>query len=87
MTNHPYFLTTIISDKGSAFVSQVIREIADFPRRILQHDTTMCVQTIGMLDRTLASLKQALKIETGERRTMWHKYANIALLNITLPTT
>ena len=33
-----------------------------------------------MLVRTHASLKEALKIETGERRVMWHKYVNIAAL-------
>ena len=27
------------------------------------------------------SIKQALKIETGERRSLWHKHASIAFLN------
>ena len=34
-----------------------------------------------MLERSHASIKQTLKIETGERRSLWHKYVNIAVLN------
>ena len=34
-----------------------------------------------MLERSHASTKQALKIETGERRSLWQKYVSIAVLN------
>ena len=34
-----------------------------------------------MLEQTHASLKKTLKIETGERRSMWHKFVNFAVLN------
>ena len=34
-----------------------------------------------MLERTHASLKKALKIETDEKRSMWRKYDQIAVLN------
>ena len=34
-----------------------------------------------MIERSHASTKQALKIETGERRSLWQKYASIAVLN------
>ena len=47
----------------------------------LKHATTKHAQTIGLLERSHASIKQALKIETGERRSLWHKYINIAVLN------
>ena len=47
----------------------------------LKHATTTHAQTIGLLERSHASIKQALKIETGERRSLWHKYINIAVLN------
>ena len=46
----------------------------------LKHATTKQAQTIGLLERYHASIKQALKIETGERRPLWHKYVNIAVL-------
>ena len=81
ITKHAYLQTTIISDKGSAFISQVIKEVAEVLGITLQHATTKHAQTIGMLERTRASLKKTLKIETGEKRSMWHKYANIAVLN------
>ena len=47
----------------------------------LKHATTKHAQTIELLELSHASIKQALKIETGERRSLWHKYINIAVLN------
>ena len=81
MTRHAYLPTTIISDRGSVFMSQVIKQVAEVLGITLQHATTKHAQTIGMLERTHASLKKTFKIETGERRSMWHKYVNIAILN------
>ena len=81
MTEHAYLPTTIISDKGSVFMSQKIKEVAEVLGITLYRATTKHAQTIGMLERTNASLKKTLKIETGERRSMWHEYVNIAVLN------
>ena len=47
----------------------------------LRHATTKHAQTIGILERCHASLKEALKISTGERRTMWHQFVPTATLN------
>ena len=47
----------------------------------LKHATTKHSQTIGPLERSHASINQVLKIETGERRSLWHKYVSIAVLN------
>ena len=80
MTKHAY-LPTIIYDRGSVFISQVIKEVAEVLGITLQHATTKHPQTIGMLERTHASCKKLLKIETGERRSIWHKYFNNAVLN------
>ena len=80
MTKHAYLPTTLISDKGIAFMSQVIKEMAGVLGITLKHATTKHAQTIGLLERSHASIKQALKIETGERRSLWHKYINIAVL-------
>ena len=66
-TKHAYLPMTINSDKGSVFMSQVIKEVAELA-------TTKHAQTIGMPEGTHVSLKNTLKIETGERRSMWHKY-------------
>ena len=81
MTKHAYLPTTLISDKGTAFMSHVIKEVAGVLGITLKHATTKHAKTIGLLQRSHASIKQALKIETGERRSLWHKYINIAVLN------
>ena len=81
MTKHAYLPTTHISDKSTAFMSHVIKEVAGVLGITLKHATTKHAQTIGLLERSHASIKQALKIETGERRSFWHKYINIAELN------
>ena len=47
----------------------------------ISHASTKHAQTIGILERTHASIKTALKISTGERRSMWHKYVQIAVMN------
>ena len=62
-------------------MSHVIEEVAGVLGITLKHATTEHAQTIGLLERSHASVKQALKIETGERRSLWHKYVNIAVLD------
>ena len=61
MTKLAYLPTTLISDKGSAFMSHVFKEVASVLSFILRHATTKHTQTIGMLERSHASFKQALK--------------------------
>ena len=70
MTKHAYLPTTLSSDKGTAFMSHVIEEVAGVLGITLKHATTKHAQTIGLLERSHASLKQSLKIETGERRSL-----------------
>ena len=81
MTKHDYLLTTLISDKCTAFMSHVIKGVAGVLGSTLKHATTKHAQTIRLLERSQALIKQALKIETGERRSLWHKYFKIAFLN------
>ena len=81
MTKHAYLPTTLISDKGTAFMSHVIKEVAGVLGITLKHATTKHAQKIGLLERSHASIKQSLKIETGARRSLWHKYINNAVLN------
>ena len=54
MTEHAYLPTTIISDRGSVFMSQVIKEVAEVHGITLQHATTKHAQRIVMLERTHA---------------------------------
>ena len=80
MTKHAYLPTTLISGKGTAFTSIVTKEVAGVLGITLKHATTKHAQTIELLERSHASIKQALNIETGERRSLWHKYVSIAVL-------
>ena len=81
MTKHAYLPTTLISHKGTDFMSHLIKEMVGVLGITLEHATTKNAQTIGLLERSHASIKQGLMIEIGERRSLWHKYVNIAVLN------
>ena len=81
MTKNAYLPMTNISDKGSVCMSQVTKEVAEVLGLTLQHAPTKHAQTIGMLERTHASLKKALKVGKLKRKPMWLKYVNIAVLN------
>ena len=62
-------------------MSHVIKGVTGILGLTLNHATTKPAQTIGLLERSHASSKQALKIEAGERRSLWHKYVSIAVFN------
>ena len=81
MTKDAYLPTTLISDKGTALTSHVNKEVAGVLGITLKHANTKHAQTIGLLERCHASIKQSLKIETAERRSLWHKYISNAVLN------
>ena len=81
MNKHAYLPTTLISDKCTALMSHVIKEVAGVLGIILKHATTKHAQKIGLLEWSHSSIKQALKIERGERRSLWQEYVNIAVLN------
>ena len=57
MTKHAYLPTTLISDKGTAFTSHVIK-LAGVLGITLKHATTKHAQTIGLFERSHASIKQ-----------------------------
>ena len=48
LTKHAYLPTTLISDKGTAFMSHVIKEVAEVHGITLKHATTKHAQTIGL---------------------------------------
>ena len=81
MTRHCYLPTVILTDKGSQFRSEVVNQIAQTLDIRISHASTKHAQAIGILEQTHASLKTSLKISTGERRSMWHKYVQIAVMN------
>ena len=71
-TRHCFLPTTIITNKGSQFKSEVKKQTTEVLGIQLKHATTKHAQTIGIMERSHASLKESLKIMTGERQTMWH---------------
>ena len=77
MTKHAYLPSTLISYKSTAFMAHVIKEKAGVLGNTLKHANTKHAQTIGLPERSHASIK----IETGERRSLWHKYVSIGVLN------
>ena len=81
MPRHCYLPTIILTDKRSQFRSDVVNQIAQTLDIRISHASTKHAQTIGILERTHASLKTSLKISTVERRSMWHKYVQIAVMN------
>ena len=70
MTKHAYLPTTLNSDKGTVFMSHVINEVAGVFSITLKYATTKDAQTFWLLEQPHTSIKQALKIETGERRSL-----------------
>ena len=52
MPKHAYLPTTLISDKGTAFTSHVIKEVAGVLGITLRHATTKHAQTVGLLERS-----------------------------------
>ena len=81
MTRHAYLPTLFITDKGSVFVSQVIKEVAEILGINLKHATTKYAQTIGVLERAYGTIKTSLKMASSGYRKQWHKYLPIAILN------
>ena len=81
MNRHAYLPTTLISDKGTGSMSHVIKEVAGVLGITLKHATTKHAQALRQLEPSHASIKQALKIETGERRSFGHNFVSTAFFN------
>ena len=77
MNKHAYLPMIIVFDRVTVCMSQVFKEVAEVQRKTLQHATAKHGQTIGMLERTHASLKKTLGIETCERRYLWHSMSRL----------
>ena len=66
---------------GTQFNAQVTHEVAAVLGIELKHTTMKHAQTIGILERTHASVKTHLKAATGEFRNNWHRFLPLAVLN------
>ena len=81
LCKHTYLPTTIITDLGTQFNAQETHEIAAVLGNELKHSTMKHAQTIGLLERSHASVKIHLKAATGGVRNNWHKCLPLAVLN------
>ena len=81
MKRHAYSPTLVITDKGSAFVFQVIHELAEILGIKFKRATPKHAQTIGVLKQAHATIESSLKMASGEYRKHWHKYLLNAILN------
>ena len=85
MTRHCYLLTVLLTDKGSQFRSDVVSQIAQTLDIRISHASTKRTNTRffeNFKRKTKSnSFKINLKISTGERHSMWHKYVQIAVMN------
>ena len=81
LCKHTSLPTTIITDLGTQFNSQITREVAAVLRVELKHASSKHAQIIGTLERTHATVKTHLKAATGEFRNNWHKFLPLALLH------
>ena len=64
LCKHTYLPTTIITDLGTQFNAQITHEVAAVLGIELKHATMKHAQTIGLLERTHASVKTHLKSGT-----------------------
>ena len=65
---HSYIPSRIICDLGTAFTSELMSELANLLEVELKHCTLKHAQTIGLLERNHAPLKQILRINENQLR-------------------
>ena len=71
----------LITDKGTAFTSKLVAEVAQSLGLQMRCATTKHPHTIGKLERTHTSLETNLKMVSGDYRRQFHKYLPLAVLN------
>ena len=81
MTRHCYLPTVKLTDKGSKFRSEMVNQIAQRLDIWIGYASTNYAKTMGILERTHTFLNTSQRISTVERRSMWHKNVQIAVMN------
>ena len=74
---HSYIPEKILSDLGTGFTSKLFHELTKLLDIELQHASLKHPQTVGVVERSLASLKRIIKIHTDEVWTDWYKYVDL----------
>ena len=76
---HTYIPKVILTDKGSQFTSKLMKDTTDLLDIELKHATVKHPQTIGLLERSHAGIKKALRIYENSEHTDWHKFIDYAV--------
>ena len=79
-TQHAYTPKPIITDKSTAFTSNIMTEIMRTAGIKIKHATVKHVQTIGMVELSHQRLKQDLKINVSAVSPQWDMYVNLAVM-------
>ena len=72
--HHCYIPRTIVTDLGTNFTSELMKELATLLQMNLKHASLKHPQTIGVVERSHAMLNRILKCNTDEHWSDWHKY-------------
>ena len=76
---HAYIPKVILTDKGSQFTSNLMKDVTTLLDIELRHATVKHAQTIGLLERAHAGIKKCLKIYENEEHSDWHKFLDYAV--------
>ena len=75
---HSYIPLAILKDKGSAFTSQLLSELAKMLEIKINHATLKHAQTIELLERSHGPLKRYLRIYENQVKHDWHKFVDFS---------
>ena len=75
---HSYLPTTILCDLGTVFTSKMMQELCSLLEINLKFATIKHPQTIGVIERSHATVKRIMSIHEDSLAKDWHKYVDIA---------
>ena len=75
---HSYMPSKILSDLGTAVVSEIMHELTRMLEIRLEHASLKHPQTVDVVERSHSALKRILKLNTNEQWNDWHKYVSLA---------
>ena len=75
---HAYLPKTILTDLGTVFTANLINNLTKMLGIQLKHATLKHPQTIGLLERSHASFKRALKVNENQLSSDWYNYVDVA---------
>ena len=81
---HSYMPSKILSDLGTAFVSELMHERTIMLEIRHEHASLKHPQTVGVVERSHSTLKRILKFNTNEQWNDWYHFANFVSIRYRL---